>query len=86
MSNRKTESAKRKVASAIDRGGGRLAKVLDGLATRRRDFAAIGDQAMGDADAVGNELPAKGLGVHHAGALILLRVRLGGDRREHQAE
>ena len=68
---------------SLERAG--LAKVLDGLAAGRRDFAAIGHQAVGDAHAVGDELPAIGLGVHHACALILLRVRLNARRREHHA-
>jgi hypothetical protein len=37
---------------------------------------------MGDPFTIGNELPANDLGVLHARLLILLRIGLGGERRQ----
>jgi len=61
-------------------------KALYCRAAGGRDFAAIDHQAVRDAHAVGDELSTIGLGIHHAGALILLRVGQDPDRPEQQAK
>jgi len=52
-------------------------ELLQCHAARRRDTAAVGDQAAGDAIAIWNELRADGQGVVHASLLIFLRSGAG---------
>jgi len=59
-----------------------LLEVLQRRAAGRRDAPAVSNKAMGDAFAIGNELAANHLGVLHARLLILLRIGLGGERRQ----
>jgi hypothetical protein len=59
-----------------------LLEVLQRRAAGRRNAPAVSNQAMGDAFAIGNELPANDLGVLHARLLIRLRIGLGGERRQ----
>jgi hypothetical protein len=74
------------VISSLDRkpAVSRLFEMLQCRATGGRDAAAIGHQAVSDALAVRNELPANGLRIHHTGVLILLRIGRRRDRRERE--
>jgi hypothetical protein len=62
-----------------------LFEVFEGHAACRRNLGAIGHQAMRDAFAVRDELSTNGLGIHHAGILILLCIGPYGPRFQDQA-
>lgn len=63
-----------------------LFEILQRHAARLRNTFPIRHQALGNALAVRDELPADGLGVEHASVLVGLGVGHGSARRECQAK